>query len=114
MWAVSGTCSHRADSSKRCTSTTLVTTQMRTQTLLATVSLCVLCETAVRSRPCAQLLCRSVPSTLRLMTSELHARSRPTQREAGHQKSIIGCSFRLFKLLYPHEVDDSASNGLFE
>ena len=35
---------------------TLVTTQMLTQMLLATVSLCVLCETAVRSRPCAQLL----------------------------------------------------------
>ena len=52
---MSGTCSHRADSSKRCTSTTLVTTQMLTQMLLATVSLCVLCETAVRSRPCAQL-----------------------------------------------------------
>ena len=37
-------------------SSTLVTTQMLTQMLLATVSLCVLCETAVGSRPCAQLL----------------------------------------------------------
>ena len=55
---MSGTCSHRADSSKRCTSTTLVTTQMLTQMLLATVSLCVLSETALRSRPCSQLLHR--------------------------------------------------------
>ena len=55
---MSGTCSHRADSSKRCTSTTLVTTQMLMQMLLATVSLCVLCETAVRSRPAEpRLLC---------------------------------------------------------
>ena len=71
---MSGTCSHRADSSKRCTSTTLVTTQMLTQMLLATVSLCVLCETAVRSRPCAQLLPQRATSMRRLMRSELHAR----------------------------------------
>ena len=76
---MSGTCSHRADSSKRCTSTTLVTTQMLTQMLLATVSLCVLCETAVGSRPCAQLLPQRATSMRRLMRSELLAR--PTQRE---------------------------------
>ena len=35
-------------------------TQMLTQMLLATVSLCVLCETAVRSRPCYRC-CRSAP-----------------------------------------------------
>jgi hypothetical protein len=63
--------SHRADSSKRCTSTTLVTTQMLTQMLLATVSLCVLCETAVRSRPCAQLLLqRATAKMCCLMASE--------------------------------------------
>ena len=78
---MSGTCSHRADSSKRCTSTTLVTTQMLTQMLLATVSLCVLCETAVRSRLCAQLLPQTATSMRRSMRSELVARSRPTQRE---------------------------------
>ena len=76
---MSGTCSHRADSSKRCTSTTLVTTQMLTQMLLATVSLCVLCETAVRSRPCAQLLPQPATSMRRLRVGV--ARSRPTQRE---------------------------------
>ena len=76
---MSGTCSHRADSSKRCTSTTLVTTQMLTQMLLATVSLCVLCETAVRSRPCAQLLPQRATS---MPLDEVGvARSRPTQRE---------------------------------
>ena len=74
---------------------------MLTQMLLATVSLCVLCETAVRSRPCAQLLPQPAMSMRRLMRSEL-LRSCPTQREAWHQKSIIECSFRLFKVLYPH------------
>ena len=74
---MSGTCSHRADSSKRCTSTTLVTTQMLTQMLLATVSLCVLCETAVRSRPCAQLL----PHEHAPLDEVGVTRSRPTQRE---------------------------------
>ena len=103
---MSGTCSHRADSSKRCTSTTLVTTQMLTQTLLATVSLCVLCETAVRSRPCAQLLPQRAEHAP--LAEVGVARSRPTQvlsaksAEAWHQKSIIECSFRLFEVLYPH------------
>ena len=77
---MSGTCSHRADSSKRCTSTTLVTTQMLTQMLLATVSLCVLCETAVRSRPCAQLLPQPATRVRRLMRSELLARAQPEWR----------------------------------
>ena len=101
---MSGTCSHRADSSKRCTSTNLVTTQMLTQMLLATVSLCVLCETAVRSRPCAQLLPQPATRMRRLMRSELHARAQLSAKsaEAWHQKSIIECSFRLFKVLYPH------------
>ena len=53
---------------------------MLTQMLLATVSLCVLCETAVRSRPCAQLLPQRATSMRRLMRSELLAR--PTQRKA--------------------------------
>ena len=104
---MSGTCSHRADSSKRCTSSTLVTTQMLTQMLLATVSLCVLCETAVRSRPCAQLLLQcahchvlldGVESELQPARAQLSAKS----AEAWHQKSIIECSFRLSKVLYPH------------
>ena len=101
---MSGTCSHRADSSKRCTSTTLVTTQMLTQMLLATVSLCVLCETAVRSRPCAQLLPQLATSMRRLMRSELHARAQLSAKsaEAWHQKSIIDCPLRLFEVLYPH------------
>jgi len=99
-----GTCSHRADSSKRCTSSTLVTTQMLTQMLFATVSFCVLCETAVRSRPCAQLLPQRATSMRRLMRSELHARAQLSAKsaEAWHQKSITECSFRLFKVLYPH------------
>ena len=55
------------------------TTQMLTQMLLATVSLCVLCETAVRSRPCAQLLPQRAEHAL--LDDVGVARSRPTQRE---------------------------------
>ena len=40
----------------------------------------------------------------RLMRSESHARAQLSAKsaEAWHQKSIIECSFRLFKVLYPH------------
>ena len=96
---MSGTCSHRADSSKRCTSSTLVTTQMLTQMLLAMVSLCVLCETTVRSWPCAQLLRQRAPDQHAPLDEVGVARWRSTQREP---KSIMECSFRLFKVLYPH------------
>ena len=58
-----------------------MTTQMLTQMLLATVSLCVLCETAVRSRPCAQLLPQRATAMRSFMASESVALSRPTQRE---------------------------------
>ena len=77
---------------------------MLTQMLLATVSLCVLCETVVRSRPSAQLLPQRHTGMRRLMTSESHARAQLSAKsaEAWHQKSIIECSFRLFKVLYPH------------
>ena len=44
---------------------------MLTQMLLATVSLCVLCETAVGSRPFAQLLPQPATSMRRLVRSEL-------------------------------------------
>ena len=47
-----------------------VTTQMLTQMLLATVSLCVLCEITVRSRPCAQLLPQPATRMRRLMASQ--------------------------------------------
>ena len=77
---MSGTCSHRADSSKRCTSTTLVTTQMLTQMLLATVSLCVLCETAVRSRPCAQLLPQPTTSMRGLSAAHTPAAERKDRK----------------------------------
>ena len=100
---MSGTCSHRADSSKRCTSTTLVTTQMLTQTLLATVSLCVLCETAVRSRPCAQLLPQRAEHAP--LDEVGVTRSRPTQREKRRgvaPKVHKDCPLRLFEVLYPH------------
>ena len=59
-------------------STTLVTTQMLMQMLLATVSLCVLCETAVRSRPCAQLLPQPTTNMRGLMRSESQARAQLT------------------------------------
>ena len=84
-----------------------MTTQMLTQMLLATVSLCVLCETTVRSRPCAQLLSQPATSIRRLMRGRSPT-LRPTQRQKRrgvapwHQKSIIECSFRLFKVPYPH------------
>ena len=76
---------------------------MLTQMLLATVSLCVLCETAVRSRPCAQLLPRHEHAPLDEV-GVAHARAQLSAKsaEAWHQKSIIECSFRLFKVLYPH------------
>ncbi len=62
-----------------------MTTQMLTQMLLATVSLCVLCETAVRSRPCAQLLPQRATSMRSLMASEseLHARAQLSAK-SGH------------------------------
>ena len=79
---------------------------MLTQMLLATVSLCVLCETAVRSQPCEQLLPQRATAMCCLMASEseLHARAQLSAKsaEAWHQKSTIECSFRLFKVLYPH------------
>ena len=78
---MSGTCSHRADSSKRCTSSTLVTTQMLTQMLLAMVSLCVLCETTVRSWPCAQAAAAARTSMRRLIRSRtLAPKSAPKRR----------------------------------
>ena len=53
-----------------------------TQMLLATVSLCVLCETAVRSRPCAQLLPQRPARHEHAPLDEVGVtRSRPTQRE---------------------------------
>ena len=92
---MSGTCSHRADSSKRCTSTALVTTQMR----LATVSLCVLCETA--GAPGVRTAAAAARHEHALLDEVGVARSRPTQarkapRRGTKQKSIIECSFRLF------------------
>ena len=86
---MSGTCSHRADSSKRCTSTTLVTTQMLTQMLLATVSLCVLCETAVGSRPFAQLLPQPATSMRRLVRSELLARAQLSAKSAEASRGVL-------------------------
>ena len=67
-----------------------MTTQMLTQMLLATVSLCVLCETAVRSRPCAQLLPQPATSMRHLMRSEPHARAQRTQRQK--QNNDLGTS----------------------
>ena len=61
-------------------STTLVTTQMLTQMLLATVSLCVLCETVVRSRPQRH-------GHARLMRSESHARAQLSAKSAEAWKS---------------------------
>ena len=76
---------------------------MLTQTLLATVSLCVLCETAVRSRPCAQLLPqRAEHDPLDEVGVARSAQLSAKSAEAWHQKSIIECSFRLFEVLYPH------------
>ena len=75
---------------------------MLTQMLLATVSLCVLYETAVRSRPCAQLLPQPATRVRRLMRSLARAQLSAKSAEAWNQKSIVECSFRLFKVLYPH------------
>ena len=69
----------------------IVTTQMLTQMLIATVSLCVLCEATVRPRPCAQLLPQHC---------HVHARAQPSAKsaEAWPKVHITGeCSFRLFK-----------------
>ena len=68
-----------------------MTTQMLMQMLLATVSLCVLCETAVRSRPCAQLLPQPTTSLRGLMRSESQARVQLSTKsaEAWHQKSML-------------------------
>jgi len=76
---------------------------MLTQMLLATVSLCVLC-----GNRCGLAAVRTAAAAARHEHASLDevgvARSPNSAKsaEAWHQKSIIECSFRLFKVLYPH------------
>ena len=76
---------------------------MLTQMLLATVSLCVLYETAVRSRPCAQLLPQPATRMRRLMRSELLARAQLSAKtaEAWNQKSILSAPFVFLRCSTP-------------
>ena len=96
---MSGTCSHRADSSKRCTSTALVTTQMLTQMRLATVSLCVLCETA--GAPGVRTAAAAARHEHALLDEVGVARSRPTQARKAPRRGTKRASALLRSLAAP-------------